>query len=82
MVVQTRFSSCGFSISHAKQRPPAAHQRATRVRGDHPAPGNREIESRSLWLREFSRFGGCGCGCRLLGGEALQRADLVSSHQT
>src|SRR5580704_13037732 len=33
MVVQTRFFSCRFSISHAKQRPTTAPRRAARVRG-------------------------------------------------
>jgi hypothetical protein len=32
MVVQTRFFSCRFSISHAKQRPTTAPRRAARVR--------------------------------------------------
>jgi len=43
MVVQTRFFSCGLSISHAKQRPSAAPQCAARIRGDRPAPGGPRV---------------------------------------
>jgi hypothetical protein len=60
MVVQTRFFSLWLSISHAKRRPPAAPQRSAHVRGDHPARGNPDFESRFLWCRRFSRFGGGG----------------------
>jgi hypothetical protein len=59
MVAQTRFYSCGLSISHAKQRPSTAPQRGARVRGkvageeDHPPAS--EVANATGWQRHTVR---------------------------